>query len=121
VINIKILFVATAVSTGVALVVPGQAMPAGSMKIQAAWDNNILQVNHKNKKWRESRRWHRHHYWASYCDPWNGCYPHRHARFYRYYDYDEPNYGYYPYDYPYGGYYGPGFYGPGIGLQFRIH
>ena len=124
-INIKILFVATAVSASVALAVPGRAMPAGPVKIQAAQDNNIVQVNHKKEKWRESRRWHRHHYWAHYCDPWDGCYPRHHARFYSYYDYDydEPFYGYggYPYDYPYGGYYGPGFYGPSIGLQFRIH
>jgi hypothetical protein len=129
VINIKTLFITTVVFAGVTLAVPAamsQAMPAGPVKVQAAQDNDIVQVNHKwKKKRRESRRWHRHHYWASYCDPWYGCYPRHHARFYRYYDYDydEPYYGYggYPYDYPYGGYYGPGFYGPSIGLQFRIH
>jgi hypothetical protein len=132
--NIKTLLTAAAVSTGVALAVPmanSQAMPVAAVKAQIANDSNIVNVHYKNKKhwrkhhWRESRRWRRHHYWASYCDPWDGCYPRRQARFYRYYDYDydEPYYGYsgYPYGYPYGGYYGPGFYGPGIGLQFRIH
>jgi len=125
--NIKTLFIATAISAGIAFAAPvatSQAMPAGPVKIQAAQDNNIVHAYYKKKKWREGRRWRHNRYWASNCDPWDGCYRRRHARFYRYYDYDEPYYGYggYPYGYPYGGYgYGPGFYGPGIGLQFRIH
>lgn len=123
-INIKTLAMATAVSAGIAFAVPvaSQAMPAGPVKIQATTDSNIVDVRHKKKKWRESRRWrdgrrwresrrwrHNNRRWGRYCDPWDGCYRRRHARFYRYYD--EPYYG---------GYYGPGFYGPGIGLQFRI-
>jgi len=128
VINIKTLALGAAIATGVAFALPvatSQAMPVGPVKAQAMQDNNIVQANHRKKKWRqwrESRRWRHNRRWARYCDPWDGCYRHRHARFYRYYD--EPYYGYggYPYDYPYGGYgYGPGFYGPGIGLQFRIH
>lgn len=122
-INIKTLAVATAISAGIAFAMPvaSQAMPIGPVKIQTANDGNIVDVHYKNKKhWRkhqrESRRWRHSRRWARYCDPWDGCYRRRHARFYRYYD--EPYYG--DYGYPYGGYYGPGFYGPGIGLQFRI-
>ena len=128
-INIKALVMATAVSAGIAFIMPAQtqAMPVAPVKIQAAHDSNIVDVRHK-KKWRESRRWrdgrhresrrwrHNNRRFARYCDPWDGCYRRRHARFYR--SWDEPDYGY---GYPnYGGYYGPGFYGPGIGLQFRI-
>jgi len=131
VLNIKTLLMAAAVSAGVALAVPAtsQAMPASTpVKMQTAQSGNLVQVHYKKKwrknyyrkgKWRESRRWRHNRRWARYCDPWDGCYRRRHARFYRYWD--EPYYGYgyggYPY---YGGYYGPGFYGPGIGLQFRI-
>lgn len=127
-LNIKTLALGAAIATGIAFAMPvatSQAMPVGPVKIQAAQDSNIIQTNHRKKKWRESRRWRgdgwregrrwRHNRrWARYCDPWDGCYRRRHARFYRYYD--EPYYGYggYPYGYPYGGY------GPGIGLQFRI-
>jgi hypothetical protein len=125
VINIKTLLMAAAISTGVAFALPvaSQAMPQSApVKMQTANDGNLVQVNHKKKwykkkwrknKWRESRRW-RHKRWARYCDPWDGCYRRRHARFYRYWD--EPYYGY---GYPYYGY-GPGFYGPGIGLHFHI-
>lgn len=123
--KIKTLLIAAAVSTGVAFAMPtaSQAMPASTpVKMQAVKDGNIVKV-HKKKwrknKWRESRRWRHNRRWARYCDPWDGCYRRRHARFYRYWD--EPYYGYgyggYPY---YGGYYGPGFYRPGIGLYFRI-
>ncbi|WP_119268496.1 hypothetical protein [Taklimakanibacter deserti] len=124
-LNIKTLLMAAAVSTGVALPLPAasQAMPASApVKMQTAQDGNLVQVYHKKKwrknyyrkgKWRESRRWRHNRRWARYCDPWDGCYRRRHARFYR--SWDEPYYGY-----GYGGYYGPGFYGPGIGLQFRI-
>ena len=129
-ISIKTLAAAAAISTGFAFAMPAtsQAMPVGPIKVQSAYDGNIVDVNHKKwhkkhgkYKWREARRW-RHHHWARYCDPWDGCYRRRHARFfYPDYDYyDEPYYGY-GYGYPYGGYYGPGFYGPGIGFSFRIH
>jgi hypothetical protein len=121
VINIKTLLIAAAVSTGIALVVPAasQAMPQSApVKMQAANDGKLVQVNHKKKwhkkkwrknKWRESRRW-RHKRWARYCDPWDGCYRRRHAYYYPHW------YGPYPYYYGYG----PGFYGPGIGLHFRF-
>ena len=125
--NIKTLALGAAIATGVAFAMPvaGQAMPVGPVKTQVANDGNVVNVHYRKhwrkKYWRESRRWRHNRYWARYCDPWDGCYRRRHVRFYRYYD--EPYYGYggYPYDYPYGGYYGPGFYGPGIGLQFRIN
>ena len=126
-INMKTLAAAAAISVGFAFAMPAtsQAMPVGPVKVQDQQNSHIVDVRHKKwhkrKKWRESRRWRHSRRFARYCDPWDGCYRRRHARFYRYWD--EPYYGYggYPYGgYPYGGYYGPGFYGPGIGLHFRI-
>ncbi|MGE0238826.1 MAG: hypothetical protein AB7F09_03695 [Parvibaculaceae bacterium] len=132
-INIKTVLMAAAVSLGVAFAMPAasQAMPASApVKMETVKDGNLVQASHKKKwrkkhlskkhwrkgKWRESRRLRHNRRFVRYCDPWDGCYRRRHARFYRYWD--EPYYGYgYPY---YGGYYGPGFYGPGIGLHFRI-
>jgi hypothetical protein len=122
--NMKTLAAAAAISVGFAFAVPAtsQAMPVGPVKIQTEQNKDISTVHYKKKKWRkhrwrESRRWRHGRRWARYCDPWDGCYRRRHARFYRYWD--EPYYGYG--GYPYGGYYGgPGFYGPGIGLHFRI-
>jgi hypothetical protein len=124
VLNIKTVLMAAAVSVGVTLAMPAtsQAMPQSApVKMQAAKDGNIVDVRHRKRwrkhHWRESRRWRHHRRWGRYCDPWDGCYRRRHARYHRYWD--EPYYGYgYP-DYYYGGY-GPGFYGPGIGFQFRI-
>jgi hypothetical protein len=121
-LNMKSLAAAAAISVGFAFAMPAttQAMPVGPVKIQDAQNSHIVDVRHKRwhkrKKWRESRRWRHGRRWARYCDPWDGCYRRRHARFYRHWD--EPYYGYG--GYPYGGYYGPGFYGPGIGLHFRI-
>lgn len=129
-INIKSLLLAGAVATGIAFAMPAasQAMPASApVKIQIDKDSNIVQANHKkrwkrHKRWRESRRWRHHRRYARYCDPWDGCYRRRHARYYRYWD--EPYYG--GYGYPYYGGYGPGFYGngyggPGLGIYFRIN
>jgi hypothetical protein len=123
VIKIKALLVAAAVSGGLALAMPAtsQAMPVSApIRMNTVPDGNIVQAHHHHKhkhwrRWREARRWH-HYRWARYCDPWEGCYRH-HRRFYS--DWDEPYYGYY--GYPYEPYYGPGFYGPGIGFQFRIY
>jgi hypothetical protein len=128
-INIKTLFMAAAVSGGLVLAMPtaSQAMPTSApvIRMNAVQNGNIVQAKH-DKHWRrwsrhDGRRW-RHYRFARshYCDPWDGCYRH-HRRFYS--DWDDPYYGYgYPYEPYYGGYYGgPGFYGPGIGLEFRIH
>lgn len=119
--NIKALAVASALTVGTAFVMPATsqaAMPVAPVKIQTAQDDNVVQVKHK-KKWRrdhrrwrgDGRRWRESRRWRG--DNWRG---HRKWRRHHYY---EPYY----YDpYYYGGYNGPGYgyWGPGIGLQFRI-
>ena len=117
-ISIKTLVAAAAISAGFAFAMPAtsQAMPQSSpLKIDTIKNSDIVQIHYKKR----SKKW------ARYCrrnwdDP--RCYRrHRQARYYRYRyhePYYEPYYGYYE-PYPY--YYGPRFYGPGIGLHFRIN
>lgn len=110
--NIKTLAMATAVSAGVVFAMPvaSQAMPVSSpVKIQTSKDSNVVDVRYK-------KRWNR---WARYCaynyDDWR-CHRRHYTRYYgyRYYGYDEPYYGYYR------PYYRDRYWGPGVGLQFRI-
>lgn len=104
--HIKALIAATAISTGFALALPAvsEAMPAGPVNIQATSDSNVVNVHYKSKKWARYCRYH---------NNWR-CHHYRYTYRYRYYD---P----YVYDpYPYYGYYPRRYYGPGIGLRFRI-
>lgn len=110
VFSIKALAMATAVSAGVVFAMPvaSQAMPQSApVKVDTAKNSNIVDVRHRSR----SKKW------VRYCRRnWDSPRCHhsrRHARYYRYRDYDR-------YDEPYYGYYRPRYREPGIGLHFNI-